>query len=139
MISVEVLLIASVYPLIFLQAYFWWSWFSRAQKLEALEIVRKKRKIILSLSATRMIALFIWACVEAFSAIYAFLMYVGEKEIKIGLDWINSEIAHHHCLFTNTEKLLHRLRRLCVIIGSSTEYPISTCRQSYSLAARSRV
>lgn len=75
-VKVQVLLTLTVYPLLFLMAWFYWNWRKRVTKLHQIEPLRKKSHITFTVPGLRMAALFLWGLLEAFGAGYIGAIYI---------------------------------------------------------------
>jgi hypothetical protein len=77
----RIMLLLNSYPYLFVLGFFFFKWRKRAEKLEELEIVKKN--IIYSVSATRILALYLWATLEIIASVYMFFIYLGSAQFGI--------------------------------------------------------
>ena len=136
MLSDELLLTLSVYPLLFLMGWFYWNWNARAQKLSLIEPISKRKKMIFRFASLRIGSLFLWGAVEIFGAALTLFKYLQEDFNPFAFFWPNSETADISRGVEPREELLYFLRRLPALHGSGAEHSVCEHREPGPLAPR---
>lgn len=117
--SDELLTIISIYPLILLMAWFYYSWHTRVEKLRLIEPMKSRKNIVFRFASLRMGCLFLWGATELTYTVSIFFKYLEEGFNPFALFLVNSEPADIPNSLERCEELFHLLRGVPSLHGSN--------------------